>query len=430
MSFSLSLTLWAVGGMVLLNVLMVALTIGTKAMRSVSGRRRKASLRKLEAALDASLATGEVHPDLPRLDEREMDLLAELMVEYLSVLSGVERERLVRLAQEAGLVRDYFARLGARNRWRKARAAENLGYLGGREAVAPLATLLSHPDETVRAVSARALARIGTGEAAGHLAKTLNDPSELTRLRMAENLERIGPLAVVPLIEALEGGVPDARVLAARILGYLRAKEARPALCTAMLKGQLTDLRAQATLSLGKIGNLEDLEALRRAAKDEEWPVRAQAANALEMIGDVSTIPTLQELTVDKEWWVRLNASRALANMGVEGERALARVLQGADPYARDRAVATLEERGITRRAVEQLDGPGERGEGAEELVGAMIRAGATRYLRRLAENMPPGPGRDKLLEMLEGAAEEPSEGMMARPVVTEEGRSGGEVDG
>ena len=407
MSQSLSLTLWAVGVMVVLNVLMVALTIGTKGLRAVRGRRTKASTSKLESALDNSLVTGGVHPDLLNLNDREKDLLAILMVEYLSVLSGTEKDRLVGLAEEAGLVKSYFARLGSRKRWTKARAAENLGYFGGPAAVAPLTALLGHEDETVRAVAARALARIGTKEAAESLAKTLNDPSELTRLRMAENLERIGTLAVDPLIRTLEGDAAgQARVLAARILGYLRAAEARPALKSAMLEGQLTDLRAQATLSLGKIGNPEDVPALQEAVRDGEWPVRAQAANALEMIGDVSTIPALQELTVDREWWVRLNASRALANIGPEGERALARVLEGADRYARDRAVATLEERGVTRRAVGELAQPGERGEGARAMIGAMIRAGATKYLTRLARTMPESPERRTLSEMLEGAAE------------------------
>ena len=264
------------------------------------------------------------------------------------------------------------------------------------QGVAPLTELLGHPDETVRAVAARALARIGTEEAARSLAETLNDPSELTRLRMAENLERIGTLSAEPLIETLEGDASgQARVLAARILGYLRAAEARPALKRAMLEDGLTDLRAQATLSLGKMGNPEDVPAIQEAVGDEEWPVRAQAANALEMIGDVSTIPALQELTVDRGWWVRLNASRALANIGPEGERALARVLEGADRYARDRAVATLEERGVTRRVVGELDQPGEKGEASKAMVGAMIRAGATKYLTRLAGTMPEArPGR------------------------------------
>jgi HEAT repeat protein len=396
--------------MVVLNVFMLALTIGTKALRAVRGRRTKASTDKLESALDNSLINGEINPDLLDLNDREKDLLAILMVEYLSVLSGTEKDRLVGIAEESGLVRSYFDRLGSRDRWRKARAAENLGYFGGPAAVSPLTPLLGHPDETVRAVAARALARIGTSEAAESLAETLSDPSELTRLRMAENLERIGTLAVDPLIETLEGeAAGQARVLAARILGYLRASEARPALKRAMLEGQFTDLRAQATLALGKIGNPEDVPALQEAAGDGEWPVRAQAANALEMIGDVSTIPALQELTLDREWWVRLNASRALANLGPEGERALARVLEGADRYARDRAVATLEERGVTRRVVGELAQPGEKGEGAKAMIGAMIRAGSTKYLTRLANTMPDGPERRMLSGMLEETAEGPA---------------------
>lgn len=100
-------------------------------------------------------------------------------------------------------------------------------------------------------------------------------------------------------------------------------------------------------------------------------------------------IPTLQKLTIDREWWVRLNASRALANMGPAGERALARVLEGEDRFARDRAAATLEERGITQRAVGELSTPGENGESARAMIRAMVRAGAARYLARLARTLP-----------------------------------------
>lgn len=99
---------------------------------------------------------------------------------------------------------------------------------------------------------------------------------------------------------------------------------------------------------------------------------------------------------------MRLNASRALANMGPAGERALARVLEGEDRYARDRAAASLGERGITRRVVGELAVPGEKGESARALVRALVRAGATRYLGRLERTMPEGPERRVLVEILE----------------------------
>jgi HEAT repeat protein len=193
-------------------------------------------------------------------------------------------------------------------------------------------------------------------------------------------------------------------VLAARILGNLRAAEAGPSLRLAMLGSPLADIRAQAALSLGRIGNPEDVPALREAAGDEAWPVRAQTANALGMIGDLSTIPTLKRLSVDEEWWVRLNASRSLANIGPAGERALAEILESDDPFARDRAAATLEERGIVRRVVEELQLQGERGAGARAMVSAMVRIGAVRYLERLARTMPDEAGRSALVRTMEEA--------------------------
>jgi HEAT repeat protein len=402
----LAIILWAVTVMFALNVMMIAVTLGIKAARVLRRRRTQTKIERLEAALDQTLISGEVPPALRHLGNRDLDLLATMMVEYLSLLRGTERDRLVRLAKETGLVRAYFDRLRSRGRWRKARAAENLGYFGGPEAAAPLANLLAHRDETLRAVAARALAHIGTPEAAGALAQMLNDPSELTRLRMAENLERIGTLAVGSLSETLERGNPPARVLAARVLGNLRVHDARPALRETMREGAFPDLRAQAALALGKIGDPDDIPALLEAAEDGAWPVRAQVASALGAIGDVSTIPTLQKLTVDTEWWVRLNASRALANMGPAGEKALARLLEGEDSYTRDRAAATLEERGITRRAVGELDAPGEKGEGARAMIRAMVRAGAVRYLERLARTLPDEGARETLRRTMREARE------------------------
>jgi HEAT repeats len=111
-------------------------------------------------------------------------------------------------------------------------------------------------------------------------------------------------------------------------------------------------------------------------------------------------------LTVDREWWVRLNASRALANIGPAGEKALAGLLEDEDRYTRERAAATLEEKGIIRRAIGELDAAGEKGESARAMVRAMVRAGAVRYLERLARNSPDGDVRDALKRTMREARE------------------------
>jgi HEAT repeat protein len=381
---------WALAILFALNVSIVLLTVGVKAARTIRVGWYKRHFRRIEPAVENYIITGEDQPELEALRPWQQDVfVSRLIVERVALVRGSGKDHLTWLAEHLGLVDRYLEDLGSRRRWRRARAAENLGYFGGERSVRPLGRLLADPDETVRAVAARALARIGTPEAAEFLAKTLNDPSELTRLRMAENLERIGPLTVTPLVEPLKKGKPEAQVLAARVLGNLRAAEGRSALREAILSGSLVDLRAQATLALGKIGDPEDIPALVEASTDEFWPVRAQVANSLGMIGELSTIPTLQRLTVDTEWWVRMNAGRALANMGPAGERALAQLLKSEDHFARDRAAAALEKRGITRRVVGELTTPDERGESARAMIQTMVRADAVRYLERLARTLP-----------------------------------------
>ena len=158
------------------------------------------------------------------------------------------------------------------------------------------------------------------------LARTLDAPSEITRLRVAENLERLGHPSVQPLKESLADVISlgtrelNGPVMATQVLGNLRAAEARGVLKQAARHGAETDVRAQATLALGKIGDPDDVPTLLACSRDEAWPVRAQAANALGMIGEVSSVPRLKEMGSDDAWWVRRNACFALANMGPEGE--------------------------------------------------------------------------------------------------------------
>ncbi len=404
------LVLLAVLLMIVLNILTVVATLGVKALRSFERRRVHNLRERLEPALYDYLVTLEVAPVLRRTKGRDQTILASMLIEILVVLRGSEGQRMVDLAGELGLVERDLNRLGSRGRWRRAKAAENLGHYGGPEATGPISALLREEDETVRAVAARALSRIGTREAADTLAGYLNSASELTSLRIAENLERIGPLAVDPLVELVESEKEEerrAQVLAARILGNLRVAEGRPALCKAIRRHWNTDLRARATLALGKIGNPDDVPAIIEATKDNSWPVRAQAANALGMIGEVSSVPTLEGLVADEEWWVRLNASRALVNIGPEGEKALARVLESPDRFARDRAAAALERQGIIRRlAGELVEGNG-RPKAAERVIHSLVRIGATRHLDQLSRTLPEKEARRALREVLAEARAE-----------------------
>jgi HEAT repeat protein len=397
-----------------LTLLMVIVTVGAKFLRTLRQAWYKYHYRRIEPALENYLLTGEPQPELEKLRFWQRDrFLSTLMIERMALLKGAGRDSLTRLARDLGLVERYLEVLVSRGRWRRAWAAENLGYFGGPKAAGPISALLSHEDdETVRAVAARALARIGTPDAVEALVRTLDDPSELTRLRATENLERLGELVVEPLTDFLENATALSAeplygtVLATRVLGNLRASRTREALRRASRYGSEVDLRAQATLALGKIGDPEDVPTLLEATRDESWPVRAQAAKALGMIGEASTLSTLKELASDEAWWVRRNACQALANMGPGGEKALVELLQGEDRYARDQAAASMESRGIIRRMVRQLAREGPRGERARMTVRALVKAGTTSYLRSLAASLPEGEERRVLRGLLKETIE------------------------
>lgn len=409
----LSLVIIAILLMVVLNVLTVVATVAVKALRSYEKRRVQKLRDRLEPALYDHLVTGEVAPILQQQNGRDQETLKSMIVELLTALRGTEYRRIVEFAEKLGLVEEDFARLRSRRRWCRARAAENLGYYGGPGATNHIGALLDEEDETVRAVAARALSRIGSQEAADFLSDRLISSSELTRLRMAENLERIGSLAVEPLLELIESEEDEkrrAQVLAARVIGNIRVYEARPTLGRAIRRRWNTDLRAQATLALGQIGDPDDVPVILEAAGDDFWPVRVQAANALGMIGETSAIPTLEKLAVDQEWWVRLNASRSLVNMGSAGEQALARILEGPDRFARDRVAAVLQERGIVRRLVEELAEGNGRSEDARNVIQALVRNGATRYLNHLARTLPEKSERQTLRKVMAEAEAEPND--------------------
>ena len=393
--------------MVALIGLMVIATVSVKAVRYLRESWFKSNFQRIEPALERFLLTGEDQPELAALSPWRRDVfLSRLICERMVLLRGAGRDYLMRLSEDLGLVDRFLKALSSRKRWTRARAAENLGFFGGPRCSGPLSRLLRDEDETIRAVAARALARIGTPDAVHALARTLDDDSELTRLRVAENLERIGTPAIGPLVDVLDGFRGrqtdfQGPVQAVRVLGHLRSAEARPALGYAALMGRNVDLRAQATLALGKVGDPSDVHKLLAAAEDREWPVRAQAANSLGMIGETETVEKLKSLITDEAWWVRMNASKALANMGPAGEKALVEILGGPDRYARDRAAATLETQGVTRRMVRGLGAKGRKGVRARAIVTALVTSGATKYLHALADTLPGGDERAALRTIL-----------------------------
>jgi HEAT repeat protein len=147
-------------------------------------------------------------------------------------------------------------------------AAFDLGTIGGAEAVAPLADALDDTDGRVRRTAARALLRI----------------SSAVRIPA-------GPVAA-----HLAHGDPLVRETAARLLGNLRAEEARDALVEALRKE--TSPRATAALAdaLGRIGGAGALRAVARAAERLDGPAKLACLRALGAFGPPAAGPLADAL--------------------------------------------------------------------------------------------------------------------------------------
>src|SRR5919199_3525723 len=144
---------WAIAILLALNVSIVLLTIGVKAARTIRAGWYKRHFRRIEPAVENYLITGDDQPELEALRPWQRDVfVSRLIVERMALVRGSGKDHLKRLAEHLGLVDLYLEDLGSRRRWRRARAAENLGHFGGERRVRPLGRVLAGSGEAVRAV--------------------------------------------------------------------------------------------------------------------------------------------------------------------------------------------------------------------------------------------------------------------------------------
>jgi adsorption protein B len=119
--------------------------------------------------------------------------------------------------------------------------------------------------------------------------------------------------------------------------------------------------------------------------KDEEWRVRAEACRVLGFFRLPKAASWLEEAAHDPSYVVRANAIKALTKLGVAGEAALLRLLCGSDRYAREAALASLEQGGFLEKNLSRLRSaaPEERAR-AQAFFKTLERCGPSQLAREL----------------------------------------------
>lgn len=190
-----------------------------------------------------------------------------------------------------------------------------------REAVPVLLSLLSSPDEGVRANIAVALGKLGScDEVMPALLALAQDESALVRVNALQALGDLGCAESAVLLRQLLVGDPDplVRLLAAETLGVLGDRQALSSLVSAL--GDADEgVRSYAAAALGRMGEHTAMPAVRaHLALEQSTPVKASLLGALYQLGDDEALAPLLALAdeVDSQTAATvLNVAAALSSV-------------------------------------------------------------------------------------------------------------------
>lgn len=165
------------------------------------------------------------------------------------------------------------------------------------EAVPELSRLLDHPKAPVRVHALQHLRAVGTREIAPRLLPLLRDADDRVRDRAWGAVVDLRASEAVPLLlEILKApGEQDDLGHAVRVLGFLKAREAVPALVP-LLKSERYDLRAYAAQSLGMIGAREETARIVPLLGDWSAIAREGGVEALRRLGAREAVPEVRRL--------------------------------------------------------------------------------------------------------------------------------------
>jgi HEAT repeat protein len=164
-----------------------------------------------------------------------------------------------------------------------------------------LVTALQNGNPRIRETAVDGLAALGGRDAVLPVAELMSDPDWEVRLAAASTLARIGPLGTDLMASALLEGNKNVRAAMAGLLGRLQAPEAVDVLVRALEDpGRL--VRANAAEALGRTGNPRAVAPLIRVMDepDQDRGVRNNAAAALRRLGTPEALARVREWTLER----------------------------------------------------------------------------------------------------------------------------------
>jgi HEAT repeat protein len=335
------LVLGLVVGEALFAVLLITVLVGRgawlSARRRIQGPRLARAARTVAAAAQGQAPDQAAVADLARLPRAAQILTFGQLGDNLV---GSQKQRLCRIADQAGLIEKAEAWCTARRWGQRLRGARLLTVLDGGHAVVPLLLDDSRPE--VRAQAAQWAGAHPEAASIDRLLTMLGDPETLCRFTVQDALLRVGRPAIEPLLRHLTEveGDPAAEALELAA-GIADSRFLPPALTHCHAAHPQT--RSKAATLAGAIGGSQATAVLTELLGDDAPEVRASSAKALGILRHWPAAGALAGCLRDPAWKVRNAAAVALRALGASGVLVLRRAMTDSDPFARDMACQVLE---------------------------------------------------------------------------------------
>jgi HEAT repeat protein len=359
-TFDLAAMMRAVLAVVLVSLgLLLLLVVVHRFTANLLAARRDRLAQRSRPLLLAVLADDSPDPAaldaLATLPASQWRILEVTLVGMLGKVRGGARDSLVDVLAKRGTLDRATARTRSRSWLRRCQAAEMLGAARLPGGVPTLVELLRDRHVEVRQVAARALGRVGAKEAVPALSTAVTRPEGLSMREVASALVMLEPDATASIIGvAAEARDPQVRAMAAEVLGLRGAVEATGPLMALLADDPDTEVRIRSARALGRIGARAAAGPLIVALEAEAPELRAVAARALGQVGAADAVDALVRRLCDPWHRVASNAADALALLGACGVAALGEVAASGRTPAAGYAEQALATHALGRELLER----------------------------------------------------------------------------
>ena len=283
--------------------------------------------------------------ELASLRLKDRRVVDRCVLEVLSSITGVQKERMARLAVSLGIVDRWLAMVSSRDAAKRRRAASALRLLGIPEFNVTLRACLDDEDESISFEAARALLQTDDAQAVNAVFQFAMEGSLLRRAVLAMDLKRFAAsLCVQEIPDALRSSNPE-RILAA--LQIIRAWQiALPIDAIVPITNHPSAAIRTAALDAvpWQIGSIELAREWTPRLNDSVPGPQAAAARAIKTMRIESAVFSLRTVLVESTDRELLYAvASALAVIGAKGESVLHSISLESSTIGAHAALSALE---------------------------------------------------------------------------------------